>query len=48
MKKVLQKERDKCEDCKDKNNCRNGEEPCGSYELPESVVCDIYNGEYYD
>lgn len=38
---------DKCETCKDVRNCRPGEEPCGSYELPESEVVKIYNGERY-
>lgn len=41
------KEVDKCEGCPEERNCRPGEEPCGSYELPESEVIKIYNGERY-
>ena len=44
---TFKKEVDKCEDCPHVNDCRLGEEPCGSYELPESEVIKIYNGERF-
>lgn len=41
------KEVSKCDTCPDSRNCFPGEEPCGSYELPESEVVKIYNGERF-